>query len=345
MTQLRGAVIGFGKLGLLHAGLISGLPESQLVAVVESSPLIRRVIGQHFPQVAVYDNLEGLISAGGIDLAVIATPTGSHIDAATSLVEASTPVLIEKPLCLNATQAEPLERALARRWVPNMVGYMGRYIETFMHAKHLLSRDVLGPVRMIRSSMYIEQLLKPGEGWRFDPKISGGGVLITQNSHVIDKLRWLFGEILEVSGHTNRVVSSKVEDHAHAYFRFASGAAGFLDASWSARHYRTPTISIHAQGDNGTLDVSDDEVRIFLDSPRADCQSGWTQWRTPDLYQSVPLDIGGTQYTRQMVDFLGAVRSGSGVQSDVASALRTQQVIDAIYESASQSGVGIMIAT
>lgn len=345
MTQLRGAVIGFGKLGLLHAGLISGLPESRLVAVVESSPLIRRVIRQHFPQVAVYSNLEDLISEGGIDLAVIATPTGSHIDVATSLVEASTSVLIEKPLCINAAQAEPLVRALARQWVPNMVGYMGRYIETYVHAKRLLSHDVLGPVRMIRSSMYIEQLLKPGEGWRYDPEISGGGVLITQNSHVIDKLRWLFGEVVEVSGHTNRVVSSKVEDHAHAYFRFASGATGFLDASWSARHYRTPTISIHAQGDNGTLDVSDDEVRLFLDSPKAEYRSGWTQWRTPDLYQAVPLDIGGTQYTRQMVDFLGAVRIRSAVQSDVRSALRTQEVIDAIYESAAQRGSSVMIET
>jgi len=341
--RLRGAVIGFGKLGLLHAGLVNGLSESQLVAVVETSPLIRRVIHQHFPQVAVYESVAALIAAGGIDLAVIATPTGSHIDAAIALVEQNIPVFIEKPLSLSAAQARPLCLVLERQWVPNMVGYMGRYIDTFRQAKRLLSAEVLGSVRMIRSSMYIEQLLKPGEGWRYDPNVSGGGVLITQNSHVIDKLRWLFGEIADVSGHTNRVVSSQVEDHAHAYFRFMSGAEGFLDASWSARHYRTPTISIHAQGDNGTLDVTDDEVRLFLDTPQAGHKSGWTTWRTPDLYESVPLDIGGTHYTRQMLDFLRAVRDRTAVESDVVSALRTQQVIDAIYSSASQGGANFPI--
>lgn len=344
MTRLRGAVIGFGKLGLLHAGLINGLQESQLAAVVETSPLIRRVIHQHFPQVAVHDSVSSLIAAGGFDLAVIATPTGSHIDVATALVDRKIPVLIEKPLSLSAAQAQPLRQALERQWVPNMVGYMGRYIDSFRQAKRLLSDNVLGPIRMIRSSMYIEQLLKPGEGWRYDPNVSGGGVLITQNSHVIDKLRWLFGEIANVSGQTNRVVSSQVEDHAHAYFRFSSGAAGYLDASWSARHYRTPTISIHAQGDNGTLDVTDDEVRLFLDTPQAGHKTGWTQWRTPDLYEPVPLDIGGTQYTRQMVDFLTAVRNNTAVESDVASALRTQEAIDAIYASASQGGGNVSIS-
>jgi len=345
VTRLRGAIIGFGKLGLLHAGLINGLQESELVAVVETSSLIRRVVHQHFPHVAVYKSVSALIASGDVDLAVVATPTGSHIDIATVLVESKIPVFIEKPLSLSAAQAQPLSHALARCWVPNMVGYMGRYIDTFRLAKRLLSDNVLGSVRLIRSSMYIEQLLKPGEGWRYDPKISGGGVLITQNSHVIDKLRWLFGEIADVSGHTSRVVSLQVEDHAHVFFRFASGAAGYLDASWSVRHYRTPTISIHAQGDNGTLDVTDDEVRLFLDTPQAGNKSGWSHWRVPDLYEPVPLDIGGTQYTRQMTDFLASVRDRTAVESDVMSALRTQEAIDAVYESASRGGCSISLSS
>jgi predicted dehydrogenase len=162
--------------------------------------------------------------------------------------------------------------------------------------------------------MYIEQLMRAGSGWRYDPAISGGGVLITQNSHVIDKLLWLFGDISVASGHTSKLVSGGVEDHVHAHFEFASGAVGYLDASWSVRHYRTPTIA------------------------------GWTTWRTPDLYQSVPLDIGGAQYTRQMVDFLAAVRSHSPLPSDVLSALKVQRVIDALYESAGLGGTPINIS-
>ncbi|NCV86935.1 MAG: hypothetical protein EBW14_13950 [Oxalobacteraceae bacterium] len=228
MQPLRGAVVGFGKLGLLHAGLLNGLKGCKLAAVVEPSRTISRAIEQYFPQVAVFDTVAELMAAGHVDLVVVATPTGSHVEIASTLIKAHTPVFIEKPLALTAVQASPLIEALSTEWVPNMVGYMGRYIDTFRHAKSLLAEQVLGRVQMIRSSMYIEQLLEPGSGWRYDPAVSGGGVLITQNSHVIDKLIWLFGDICEVSGHTESFVSRTVEDHAHAYFRFASGATGYL---------------------------------------------------------------------------------------------------------------------
>jgi len=344
MTELRGAVVGFGKLGLLHAGLANGLSNSRLAAVVESSAVIQRVVRQHFPDVDVFSTVEELIEARASDYVIVATPTGSHVSIAEKLVEASIPVLIEKPLSLNAQEAQPLVAALNRNWVPNMVGYMGRYIDTFQRAAQLLHRNVLGQVQMIRSSMYIEQLLKPGEGWRYDPATSGGGVLITQNSHVIDKLLWMFGDITGVSGNTSQLVSRLVEDHVHAHLEFASGAVGFIDASWSARHFRTPAISIHAQGTNGTLDVNDDEVRLFLDNSIGETSSGWTAWRKPDLYRPVPLDIGGTQYTFQMIDFLEGVINHSDLDSNVVSGLKTQCVIDAVYESARQGGTRVGVA-
>ena len=345
MSKLRGAVVGFGKLGLLHAGLINGLPGSTLSAVVESSGLVQKIVGKQFANIEVFSNVDELVSRDKPDFAVIATPTGSHISIAETLIRANIPVLIEKPLALNSKEAIPLTIALAENWVPNMVGYMGRYIDTFSKAAQLIHQEVLGSVRMIRSSMYIEQLLKPGEGWRYDPNLSGGGVLITQNSHLIDKLRWMFGEVIEVSGNTNKLVSQDVEDHVHSYFKFHSGAVGFMDASWSARHFRTPTISIHVQGDCGTLDVNDDEVRLYLDSPTLDYSGGWTNWHKPDLYRPVPLDIGGAQYTLQMLEFLNAVTNRIDVQSNVVSGLRTQKIIDAIYESSRNGGAPVSLAS
>lgn len=341
MSKLRGAVVGFGKLGLLHAGLINGLPRSTLSAVVESSRLVQKIVGNQFANVEVFSTVDDLVSDNKPDFVVIATPTSSHISIAETLVRANIPVLIEKPLALNSMEVIPLTIALTENWVPNMVGYMGRFIDTFSKAAQLIHQEVLGSVRMIRSSMYIEQLLKPGEGWRYDPNVSGGGVLITQNSHLIDKLRWMFGEVIEVAGNTNKLVSQDVEDHVHSYFKFQSGAVGFMDASWSARHFRTPTISIHVQGDYGTLDVNDDEVRLYLDSPKLGYAGGWTNWRKPDLYQPVPLDIGGTHYTLQMLEFLNAVTNHTDVQSNVASGLKTQKIIDAIYESSRNSGAPI----
>jgi predicted dehydrogenase len=226
-----------------------------------------------------------------------------------------------------------------------MVGYMTRFLETFRKAKELVDMGVLGRLQMLRSNMYIAQLFKPGKGWRYDPAISGGGVLMTQNSHLVDLLLWMFGPVDFVSAHVSRLYSTAVEDHAHVYFQFQKGLHGFLDASWSAFHYRTPSMSIHVQGEGGTLDVNDDRVALFLTGPQGGMAGGWHEWRKPDLYRGVPFDIGGTNYTAQAMQFLGAIRGADKVESDVVSALSVQRVIAAAYSSAERQGAPVSVAS
>ena len=188
---LQAAVIGFGKLGLLHAATISSLEGSKLSAVVESSPLIRNVIKHQISDLTVFSDVSDLLSSRDIDFAVIATPTESHVEIATRLVERGVAVLIEKPLSVTAAQARPLSEALRKRWVPNMVGYMGRFSDTFRQAKCIVEARVLGNIHLIRSSMYIEQILRPGEGWRYDPDKSGGGVLDRKSTRLNSSHEWI----------------------------------------------------------------------------------------------------------------------------------------------------------
>ena len=341
VQPLRVAVIGFGKLGLLHAALANAVPGARLAAVVDSAPMMLDALKAYMPDVRTYNDYRMLLKDGGIDAAMIATPTQLHVPIAIDCVSAGVPIFIEKPLSTSGAQATQLLQALRARPVVNMVGYMGRYIDTFAKAKDIIVSGALGKLQMFRSSMYIGQLFKPGKGWRYDKGASGGGVLITQNTHVIDKLLWMFGEVDEVNGRTSALYSSDVEDYCHAMFRFRSGLLGYLDASWSARHYRTPTIAIHVQGTGGTLDVDDDQVRLYLDKSFGVFPEGWSHWRKPDLYRGVSVDIGGPQYTMQMESFIGAIRTGAAIESDVASAASVQAVVDAVYRSAESSGMTV----
>lgn len=342
--RVKVALIGFGKLGLLHAALANAVPGAQLAAVVDNSSRVLDLLRTQLDGVRTYSDHRKLLKDGGIDAVVIATPTQSHVPIAIDCIRAGLPIFIEKPLAINAAQGRELLTALRDCPVVNMVGYMGRHIDTFAKAREIVMSSALGQLQMLRSSMYIGQLFKPGKGWRYDKATSGGGVLITQNAHVIDKLLWMFGDVSSVCGHTSQLYSAGVEDHCHAVFRFANGMLGFMDASWSARHFRTPTISIHVQGENGTLDVDDDQVRLFLDRPVAGFAANWSQWRKPDLYRGVSVDIGGPQYTTQMEEFISAIRYGTAISSDVASGYRTQCVIDAIYRSAEAGGAPIPLA-
>ena len=57
--------------------------------------------------------------------------------------------------------------------------------------------------------------------WRFNKKKSGGGVVITQTSHLIYFLSFLFGEVLKVKSHLKNIYSQdKIDDYAHIILDF-----------------------------------------------------------------------------------------------------------------------------
>jgi predicted dehydrogenase len=224
-----------------------------------------------------------------------------------------------------------------------MVGYMTRFLPTFRKGKEIIASGALGKLQMLRSSMYIGQLFRPGKGWRYERAVSGGGVLMTQNSHLLDMLLWYFGPLEWVSAQNTFLYSKDVEDSAHVFMHFKSGLRGFFDSSWSARHYRTPTMSIHVQGERGTLDVGDDDVRLFLDDASGRYPKGFSTWQKPDLLHGAVFDIGGANYSDQAMQFLGAIRKVDTVESDVPSAYSVQCVIDAAYSSAEQRGAPIPV--
>jgi predicted dehydrogenase len=340
---LRTAVVGMGKLGLLHAATFNILPGCKLVAVADKTKTVLQALKARTDGVEVYTDHEKLLKEATPDLVAIATPTGNHVPIALDCIAQGLPVFIEKPLSLSAAQAKPLLDALKQKPVVNMVGYMTRFLPTYRKAKEVIASGALGKQQMLRSSMYIGQLFRTGKGWRYDKKVSGGGVLMTQNSHLLDMLLWYFGGIDWVSAQQTFLYSKDVEDSAHVFMQFKNGLRGYFDSSWSARHYRTPTMAIHVQGENGTLDVGDDDVRVFLDEASGGYSKGFTTWQKPDLLHGSVFDIGGGNYSDQAMQFLNAIRGIGKVESDVRSAHMVQCVIDAAYSSAEQRGAPVQV--
>lgn len=340
-SDLRTAVVGFGKMGLLHAGLASGLPGSSLVAVVDKADTLLNAFRQQRPDVAGYDDISKMLDKERPDAVFITSPTHMHVPHALECARRGIPFLVEKPLAPRGRDVEPLLEALREKPVTNAVGYMARHIGPFAKGRDLIARGVLGKFDHLRATMYVTQLFKPGKGWRYDKELSGGGVLVTQNSHLLDLMLWIFGPLASVNGHTKIRYSGVVDDFAHAYLEFESGLTGYLDTSWSIRHHRMVDLSIDVQGERGTLTLTDDEARLFLVDGDRDHPAGWSVWRKPDLFEGVVLDVGGPEYTLQDAGFLDAVARGEQVASNVESAYRVQQAIDAIYESAASGGARV----
>lgn len=323
---------------MLHAGIINGLKSARLAAVADPATTATGALREICPGIRTYTDYRHMLDDQPLDAVVITSPTGLHVPMCLECTDRGLPFLVEKPLATSATQARPLLERLRERPVVHLVGYMGRFLETFRKGRDLIASGVLGRPLHFRATMYVSQLFARGRGWRYDPKQSGGGVVITQNSHLIDQLCWYFGPVAWVSAHTKGPFSRTVEDFAHAVLGFECGLTGYFDASWSVRHHRMVDITIHVDAENGTLTVTDDAVRLFLDSPAGDLPAGWTEWRSPDLFTGVEIDVGGPQYTRQDAAFLDAVAARRSVEPDAPQAYHVQQVVDAIYASAAERG-------
>jgi len=187
-------------------------------------------IAEEFGAPAWYDSVDDLLGDPEVDVVHVATPVYLHREFVLRAAEAGKHVLCEKPMALNAGEAEEMVRACREAGVVLMVAFVLRF-----HPGLLVVRDLLG--RIGRPVLARTQLLKytprePGS-WRLDPKLSGGGVLMDIGSHALDLLCFLFGEVEAVwADAANRAFDWPVEDTARVGLRFRGGGFGEIFVSF-----------------------------------------------------------------------------------------------------------------
>jgi predicted dehydrogenase len=105
-------VVGAGKMGAIHAKVYSTLPQSELVAVVDSDPAKAAQLAEKYHCRACTDPAEILDQ---VDAVTIATPTTTHLELAKPFLRHRIPVLIEKPLASSVREGRKIV-SLARRY-------------------------------------------------------------------------------------------------------------------------------------------------------------------------------------------------------------------------------------
>lgn len=341
LPPLHIGVAGLGEMGLLHAAIFNALPGSQVVAVAEPARQVREMFGTVNSSIRTYADSEAMLAAEALDGLVIAAPVAQRLSIALSCVDRRVPFFVEEPLAAGVEPAAPLVRALVRAPTPHMAAFVTRYVDAFEKGQAILASGCLGQLHRVTGSSYVSQRLKRGRGGRGgrdEPQNAGGGVLLSCGSHLLDLLTWYVGPVARLSADVLSAVSSDGEDFAHVMLEFRSGLRGWMDSAWSLRFHPTLETTIEVLGDNGSLSVSDDTLRLFLDEPAGDYPAGWTVLSAADLYRPVPVDVGGPHFTRADQAFLEVLRKGRAPEPDVIQALHVQRIVAAAYRSAGQGG-------
>jgi predicted dehydrogenase len=130
MKKIKVAVLGYGHLGKWHCQKVEAHKEFvEFVAIVEKFPPQQELAKTQHPQVKVVDDIAKVINE--IDAAIIVTPTSTHFELVSYLVNNNKHVFCEKPLCSNDEEAKKIEKLMIGKKLVVQVGHSERFHEAW----------------------------------------------------------------------------------------------------------------------------------------------------------------------------------------------------------------------
>ena len=179
----------------VHLPALRRLRGFELRSVVTATPLNARETARRFGIPSAATDLDAILADPTVDLVLIGTRHHLHAAQASAALRAGKHVLVEKPLCLDEADLDPLieEAARARRMLA--VGFNRRYSPFAIRIREILAR-LSGPMLAVYR---VNAGPLPAGHWLQDPE-EGGGRIVGECCHFVDLLLHLLGEDLDSIG-------------------------------------------------------------------------------------------------------------------------------------------------
>jgi predicted dehydrogenase len=321
--------VSWGVLGVAKIGVEKVIPAMQLgtrsrVDAIASRDIekAKRAAGE-LGIAKAYGSYEELLADPAIEAVYNPLPNELHVPWTLRALEAGKHVLCEKPIGLNASEAQALLAAQSRSGKLVAEAFMVRFHPQWRRAHELAHSGAIGELRAIQT-FFSYYLLDPTN---IRNKPPGGGALYDIGCYAILTARYIFG------AEPTRVFGSIDLDPVMGTDRLISGLAEFSGgrqltftcATQTSAHQRV-TIS----GDKGRI-----EIAIPFNAP-------------PDRPTNITIDTGQDlfgggarveefatcdQYTLQGDAFSRAALGEGALEFPIEDAIANMRVIDAIFRS------------
>lgn len=335
--KLRMGVIGL-RMGKNHAKAYQTHPGSELVAICDMDKDLLAATGDELGVEKRYTDAAKMMKDAKLDAVSIATPNRFHAPLSIAALEAGLHVLCEKPMAMNAAEAEKMNKAALKAKRNLMINFSYRFSEMSYALKDQVDRGAVGDIYFGRTVWHRRRGI-PGFGGAFTNKdLAGGGPLIDLGVHRLDLALWLMGypEPIAVSGSTyDPIARAKadaagatytVEDLAAGIVKFANGATLIVEASWA-------------------LNIEEREHMVTL---LCGTKGGLVQKNTGGGYNFVAelyTDEGGNQFTKRLDwstepvpssyhEFVDSIIAKRPPMATGEQGIKVMKILDGIYESA-----------
>ena len=368
MKKLNIGIVGYGFMGRTHS---NAFRQVNAFFPLQHRPVLKVACGRDAAKVKAFADTWGyesvetdwrkLIARSDIDLIDIAAPNNLHAEIAIAAAKVGKMVLCEKPLAMNAREAEKMVKAVESAKVPNMVWYNYRRVPAVTLAKQLIDEGRLGRIFHYRAKFLQDwtigaEVPQGGAGtWRLDINSAGSGVTGDLLAHCIDTALWLNGGIDKVTAMTETFVKERkhvetgkmqkvgIDDASAFLARFKNGSLATFEATRYARgHKALYTFEINGESASIFWDLHDLHRLQWFDHRDAGFLRGWRSIHVTDgdhPYMKnwwVPgLQIGYEHtFIHQIADFLKALEANEPAAPTFRDGLATDLVTDSVLKSA-----------
>jgi predicted dehydrogenase len=318
VTDLRWGIIGCGDVTEVKSGpALAGVAGSTVQAVMRRTASLAEDYARRHGVPRWSTDADDLLMADDIDAIYIATHPNTHREYALRAIAAGKPVLVEKPMAMDASECRDMIDAARSAGVPLWVAYYRRSLPRFHRVRDVLESGVLGEIRAVQCQRFSPH--REGS-WQLDGALVRGGWFVDAACHTLDILDWLLGPLSAVSG--LRVVNDRESQHPSTVL-----------AQFMVDDGRVPGNGVWVWDSGVDIDAvtivgTKGTVQFCVSAPRPIIVT------TARSQESIEAADPPHVHSGLVADIVEELRGGPPAPSTGESALRTAAVIDSILERA-----------
>jgi predicted dehydrogenase len=339
VKPLRVGIIGCGGIAQTHIGYLKKMPGVSIVCGADIKPKALEHMKTAHGVELLYNDFNDMLKEVGdaVDAISVCAPNGVHAPAAIAALNAGKHVLCEKPMAMNAKEAQEMADAAKKNGVEFIIGFQHRYEPRSQMLRDMIKAGDFGKILYVRAQALRRRGI-PNWGVFGRKELQGGGPMIDIGVHILEASHSIIGTPRPVAatGNTFTFLGDKssdvvsmwpnwdhktytVEDMAVGMIRFETGAMLTLESSFVA-HIPEDVFNIQIFGEKSGAIWSTSEIFTDYNNYMINTKPGymprWDMW----------------EY--KMKHFVEVVRDGRPNEAPAAHGVMVQKMLDGIYAAA-----------
>ena len=205
MKSVNWGIIGCGDVTEIKSGpAFNKVKHSKLVGVMRRNAEKAKDYAKRHSVPFWSNNADDLLNNEAINAIYIATPPSSHLEFTLEAIKKNKNVYVEKPMSLNAHEANQICNALKSSQSKLTVAHYRRQLPMFLKVKQLLDGGEIGAIRCVDiqllQTVKTDMIDDTEDHWRTNKSISGGGFFHDLAPHQLDLIYYFFGDFKNAYG-------------------------------------------------------------------------------------------------------------------------------------------------